>query len=63
VKPFARRVLSSADVSYFRERVGIPAEINVAEAEPFGIVYMDLDGWLEEHEGHELAIELEQRDA
>jgi hypothetical protein len=32
--------------------------MNVHDAEPFGILFMDLDEWLEEHEGHDVVLKL-----
>jgi hypothetical protein len=59
VQPLEPAILTSQQIKHFRERVGEPAECCIHEAEPFQILYMDLDDWLSEHAGHKPIMKLE----
>jgi hypothetical protein len=58
VKPFAPKTLTPDEIKLFRKHVAQPAEYNVHEAEPFEILYMDLDQWLTEHSRHTVTMKL-----
>ncbi len=60
VKPFGPTPLTAEQIKLFRSRVGKPAECCIHEAEPFEVLYMDLDDWFTEHRSHKPVMKLEE---
>ena len=60
VKPFEPTTMSVDLIKLFHKRVGEPSECCIHEADPFGILYMDLDDWLAEHRTHKPVMKLEE---
>jgi hypothetical protein len=58
VKAFEPTVLTPDQIKVFRKQTTQPAEFNVHEAEPFEILFMDLDQWLDEHKRHPVTVKL-----
>lgn len=52
VKPMRPRVLTPAVIALFHKRVGIPSESCIRDADPFNVLYSDLDEWLADHKTH-----------
>jgi hypothetical protein len=59
VRPIEPTALSIDLIKLFHQRVGEPSEMCIHEADPFGILYMDLDDWLKEHRSHKPVMKLE----
>ncbi len=62
VQPIEPAALTAEQIDQFRKRVGEPAECCIHEAEPFAILYMDLDDWLPKHRSHKPVMKLEDQE-
>jgi len=60
VRPVEPTTLSVDLIKLFHKRVGEPSEMCIHEADPFGILFMDLDDWLTEHRSHKPVMKLEE---